>query len=396
MDRDEPDDDVASSSFSFADGRSSSVSVTVSQLATDRDAYKSSKSCTSCDTLFGSFGITTAKKYICRFCYTGVCSKCSPHRVIHPEARRKERCCVACYSKFVADTVRAGMEVDITRRASEADTLLKRYEEEKKAQEAELAQNAKLTNELETLKSEVSRVKLEQETMLDKKMNLEKQKREELQTLIQEKNRVSGLIQGNLTEIEKVKSERILLRKNMKTDAAKLSELERLLREVESDMKEVVVELNTDQAPIPVSEDTKSARVTELQRNIESDRELLIRLQQENIALTKEMMEKKGRTGSLRYSRQEREMTDLGEVVRSGSDQLDIQEIQRRIKQLAAEIEQLKQSTPSDSQEILELRSALSQEKEENKSLMLQFQDSLLSERTADPVGENCCRCHLM
>ena len=396
MDREEGDDDVLSNSSSFVEGRSSSALVSVSQLSTDRQAYKASKACTSCEIPFGSFGLSTAKKYICRFCYTGVCNKCSPHRIIHPESKRKERCCASCYSKFVADTIRADVEVDLTRRASEADVLLKRYEEEKKAKEVDLATNALLATKLDSLKQELARVRLEHETALDKKRLLELQLRSDLRSLQLERDQLSTQIQTVATDTQLAINSKQSLRKHLQTDAGKVTDLERLLRETEEDMKRVTLELNSEQAPISISEDPKSARIAELQRNIESDREILIRLQQDNITLTKQVSERREDSRRSRHSRKDREMTHLVET-RSGSDQLDIPEIQRRIQQLAVELEHLRQSTSrGEPAEIVELRSAVSEAKEKNKSLMLQFQESLLSERTADPVADTRCRCLLM
>lgn len=396
MDREEGDEDVLSSSSSFVEGRSSSALVSVAQLGTDRQAYKTSKACTSCEIPFGTFGLSTAKKYVCRFCYTGVCNKCSPHRIIHPESKRKERCCASCYSKFVADTIRADVEVDLTRRASEADVLLKRYEEERKAKELDLAANALLTTQLESLKQELARVRLEYETTLDKKRHLEQQLRSDLHSLLTERDQISVQIQAATADAQLAKSTRLSLRKHLKTEAGKVTDLERLLREAEEDMKRVTQELNSEQVPVSISEDPKSARIAELQRNIEADRETLIRLQQDNITLTKQVSERREDSRKSRHSRKDREMTHLVEV-RSGSDQLDIPEIQRRIQQLSVELERLRQCTPQgESAELVELRSAVSEAKEKNKFLMLQFQESLLSERTADPVADTCCRCLLM
>lgn len=404
MDREDGDEEVLSNSSSFVEGRSSSVLVSIAQLSTDRQGYKHSKACTSCDTQFSSFGLSTAKKYVCRFCYTGVCNKCSPHRIIHPESKRKERCCAACYSKFVSDTIRADVEVDLTRRASEADVLLKRYEEERKAKEVDLATNSLLTSQLETLKQELTRVRLENETTLSKKQAVEQQLRSDLRSLQIERDQVNLQIQTVTAETELAISNRQSLRKNLKTDAGKVTELERMLRETEEDMKRITQELNTDQAPVSISEDPKSARIAELQRNIEADREALIRLQQDNITLTKQVSERRERgkedsrrSAGFRHSRKEREMTHLEEGVRSSSDQLDIPELQRRIQQLSVELEHLRHAaSKGEPVEVLELRTAVSQEKEKNKSLMLQFQESLLSERTADPVADTRCRCQLM
>lgn len=100
--------------MSFRDGRSSSfvdrqgnVTVQVSDLSSNKDAYKLDSNCTVCGT--AAWGLFSPKKY-CKFCYRCVCKECSLHRAYHPERLRQERCCNACYDRFISQGVLDSMQ----------------------------------------------------------------------------------------------------------------------------------------------------------------------------------------------------------------------------------------------------------------------------------------------
>ena len=405
------DEDVFSNSSSFLEGRSSSVIISRSQLSSDRNAYKAVKSCSSCGVAFGALlSIGSAKKYVCKFCYTGVCQKCSPHKLMHPELKRKERCCGTCYSAFVADSLRAGIEVDLTRRTSEADVLMQKYVEERTAQEEEGQINRLLSEEVQALRHELARLRLDHETQLEKKKTTERLVRNDIQAFLSEQEQLSKELNTIEEEISATKSSRASFKQSIRADKAKHTEFQRLNQETEGDLKVAAEALKSEGGGGGGEEGGTTYWEAELVRAVEGDREVLVKLQQENIGLVKVRNEwrdkqksEEGRQKSLsfRNSKKDREMTKLVDEVRSGSDQLDVPEIQRRIVQLQFECERLRSQLASsqfdqDPDELTELRTEIAKEKERNSELMLSFQETLLSDRRDDPVAEDRCRCEVM
>ena len=63
----------------------------------DKNAYHQDKNCVICNSKFGNIGITITKKYFCKFCYRGVCEKCSENRV------NNNRCCKKCFLPTVQE-----------------------------------------------------------------------------------------------------------------------------------------------------------------------------------------------------------------------------------------------------------------------------------------------------
>jgi len=96
-------------SVSFVD-RSGNVTVQSSDLSSNRDAYKLDTSCTVCGT--AAWTLFSPKKY-CKFCYRCVCKDCSLHRAYHPERQRQERCCSACYDRFISQGVLDSMQYQL-------------------------------------------------------------------------------------------------------------------------------------------------------------------------------------------------------------------------------------------------------------------------------------------
>ena len=84
------------------------LNVTLADLSTNRDAWKFDKDCSLCGIAFGVLKLQ--HKYRCKFCYRGICEKCSKWTVLHPEFGTKRRCCNACYQKFISLTMREELQ----------------------------------------------------------------------------------------------------------------------------------------------------------------------------------------------------------------------------------------------------------------------------------------------
>ena len=99
MDEDFSDYDTNSSILeSF---RSSSFTFT-NKLPEDKLMYKKDKTCICCKSAFGT-GIIHAKRHFCKFCYRGICAKCSPSVAFHPEDKKLLRICNLCCERTVEE-----------------------------------------------------------------------------------------------------------------------------------------------------------------------------------------------------------------------------------------------------------------------------------------------------
>lgn len=83
------------------------------ELGKDKSAYKKDKNCIICQAKFGKVGIVHARKHYCKFCYRGVCAKCSPQVAIHPIERKKLRACNNCCQKAVINKFTEQFRMDI-------------------------------------------------------------------------------------------------------------------------------------------------------------------------------------------------------------------------------------------------------------------------------------------
>ena len=99
MDEDFSDYDTNSSILeSF---RSSSFTFT-NKLPECKLLYKKDKTCICCKSVFGT-GLIHAKRHFCKFCYRGICAKCSPSVAFHPDDKKLLRICNLCCERTVTD-----------------------------------------------------------------------------------------------------------------------------------------------------------------------------------------------------------------------------------------------------------------------------------------------------
>ena len=83
------------------------------ELGKDPQAYKLDKNCRICSTKFGKIGIMHARKHYCKFCYRGVCAKCSPQVAVHPVQLKRLRVCNTCCQKAVINKFTENLKLEI-------------------------------------------------------------------------------------------------------------------------------------------------------------------------------------------------------------------------------------------------------------------------------------------
>lgn len=85
------------------------INVPADLLPKYREMWKTDKQCLMCGVGFG----LTQHKYRCKFCYRGVCAKCSKHLFLHPELQMPKRCCNRCFRRFISSTLRDEIDTKI-------------------------------------------------------------------------------------------------------------------------------------------------------------------------------------------------------------------------------------------------------------------------------------------
>ncbi|CAG9316429.1 unnamed protein product [Blepharisma stoltei] len=146
-------------------------------LPQDRDHYKKDKKCTVCKTKFGKVGLVNFKKYCCKFCYKGVCLKCSPKQVMHPETLKLERICSNCYQKSKEAQVVEKQEQNLIAVQQIRQEVIAKVEEENQSKNKN-KQNAKI------LAEKYEKLKLEKDQELSRLNDVIKQLNEQRDTLI--------------------------------------------------------------------------------------------------------------------------------------------------------------------------------------------------------------------
>lgn len=107
----------------------------------DHDQFQSDKVCAVCQIQFGKIGIVHAKKYICRFCLRGVCAKCSPQKIEHPNSKKPEKICSSCIEKMIETHLSEEYNRKIFDASSEKNNLVQLYEYKVKETQMEISYN---------------------------------------------------------------------------------------------------------------------------------------------------------------------------------------------------------------------------------------------------------------
>lgn len=190
------------------------------KLPDDKKLYKKDKTCICCKTPFG-MGITREKKHFCKFCYRGICAKCSPSVAFHPEDKKLLRICNLCCEKTVEDRFSEIFQVKI----SEARDEKTRY-----------------NNELNKYKKELQEL-YEENYKTETFLALEKEKIEDLERKF---SYIPDLIQSK-SEVEKAL--RVLL-VNSNKEKVELGVKDREIRELTGVYQELIKEKSGNKSEI--------------------------------------------------------------------------------------------------------------------------------------------------
>mmetsp|Transcript_7555 Transcript_7555/g.14062 ORF Transcript_7555/g.14062 Transcript_7555/m.14062 type:complete len:385 (+) Transcript_7555:4650-5804(+) len=147
----------------MAEARSSKHIEPVAQPIPDelnRLTYQTQKHCRVCVRELASHvisGLTTNKRYFCKFCYFAVCDACSQHRLVHPETATPERICEHCYFRYLEDTVRAGIQGELEVARSKLEEVKVELHKEHVQADEERLQVKQLEAKLQAMESEAEK-----------------------------------------------------------------------------------------------------------------------------------------------------------------------------------------------------------------------------------------------
>ena len=312
------------------------------KLAEDRTLYKKDKKCIFCGDTFG-LGILHAKKHYCKFCYRGICSKCSPKCAFHPEEKKNLRICNFCCENSVKETFSESFNI----RTSEIQSQISLIKRESALLRTEIQSILKETYRFESL------IHLEDDKFketLNKHLDLPdltKQKSllsTKFKGLIEEYDEFKKFLASEDSKIQKLNMALQIERNNSKNLKQTISDLKDKL----SDMQDVRVHLHTKgvkrSSSLILSEAEKKEELefnSQVIKNFE--------LESENLKMLKEIERIKIETEEIdRRAKVWKEETGPDRLISSDRSKFNIEEEEKirilRIKQKSqqAMIEKLK------------------------------------------------------
>lgn len=228
------------------------INIPASLLPKYRLMWKTDKQCLMCGVGFG----LTQHKYRCKFCYRGVCSKCSKHLFLHPELQIPKRCCSRCFRRFISSTMRDEIDAKIYETNGKISVIEDQLTCEKKNRE-------EISQQISELEGEIRKTRLkmtQKEIVFEKEIEIRKRKLEEMRRVrekLQEKQKsVVKDLEITLKRTESVleeKQERETAlfessehNKSLKSRLSSLQEEASRLIHYPSPLQEIQIPLNTD------------------------------------------------------------------------------------------------------------------------------------------------------
>ena len=272
--------------------------VTVDDLSPNRTAHKLDKECSICSgPLSRKLGVLASKDRYwypshSYFCYRGVCSKCSGHKVRHPETNKDQRCCNACYTKFLSMSIQAEKTSEIQQIRAKSDVIESQLQREENERENEDRRRAQLEAEVTRLKDDLMRNEC---LFLSQKAALEK----EIEDATQENSRLLSIVHTLESELEDAQRDFNQSEVDLKAVTfelancnVKANELKSLLLTQQHENEVIRRNLDTKLAasPVPVTDPgagKRQTRIEELKAAVEAASQRQMQLQQEQSELVR-------------------------------------------------------------------------------------------------------------
>ena len=372
--------------------RSVSEAVVVAPSLSE-DTFKRDNACVSCGQAFGKvLNIVHAKRYCCKFCKRGVCTKCSPYRLIHPSTMQQERCCKTCYSRLVTQDIRSETQDDLKRTESEVQGIHAEVFREIQAQEDCEAQIVEVLDRQAKIQTQIDEQNAASKQTIAQKQARVAELRSSLASL---RSEIQAKQQRHKQALETLVSDeetRTQLRKQQTLDQQRITELQALQSGVDQDIEEIRSRLRDPVVAEEISE--KNKRVVELQQCVALERDILVKLQHRNLELSQRRSRLQGAPEPKSHD------VELREGALSNPHEPEV--LKAQVAQLTAQNQELRrhlasQETPGGDEELEGLRSDVQHAKEENTRLMLQFQEQLLhpNSRPEALSRKHCSNCLL-
>lgn len=316
--------------------------VSLDDLSPNRTAHKLDKECSICSSSL-TRGLLGGKKHHCHFCYRGVCSKCSGHKIHHPETQRDQRCCNACYTKFLSISIQAEKNAEIERIKRQSGVIETQLQKEVTQRENEDRRKLELEAEVDRLRIDLMRNEsnfLAQKSALDKELEEAAAVNSQLMNAIETLDVQLETAKQDLTQAETDLKAVTFELANCNVKANELKSL-LLTQQHENEALKRSLEPKSHNSPQPEGS-KKKGKIEELKQEVES-------ASMKQIALQQEELEVRNR---LEARLQEREMRDAPgkglERISTGVSESDMRrllaatELKEKIKDLREENERLR------------------------------------------------------
>lgn len=292
-----------------------------------------------------TFNLLGNKKYFCKFCFRGVCGKCSIHKGLSPITQAPERICDNCFNKGLEDQVKFDYEIEITKEKEQQVKI-----------ESEMNEAIELKG---ILQSKIIEIKLKTDVLHQKMLeednkfanihidvsdeirnfnNEVEESTDKLERVLEQVNGIRQNIQNGLIKIEKLKSIQNSARLEKVDIKSKIKEFEKH----NADIKEFLIILVAKEAQEDNNVDEKQAE-NELINKVQRMTEQLDEAKRENNNLKRKLDFKRDDFNNKQYllehpdkirieAEAENEQVKLL-IEKSESQKLEIIQLQHKINQ---------------------------------------------------------------
>ena len=266
----------------------------------NKKEYRNDKKCTVCQKSFNMMG--SMKKHFCKFCYRGVCIKCSNQAAFHPELNTNVRVCDSCYNMAVLQSVSENCQQEVAKQRTLAESAKEVLMAEVKSKNAARLEKDKLSAEYEELSEALGNEEYELNKKLNDLRTANIKSGTNSEMMINKYNSMSTESREKDIRIERLNQELKRMKEDTGTDKEKVAQIRQLLSDQENEnlqLKQSLKKLEEqNETEIPGFRMSKEA---ELSNSIQRLKEQIYEIEKQNKNLKlklKELKEEKASRNS--------------------------------------------------------------------------------------------------
>lgn len=283
----------SSNGSSFVDVNRSILDVYI-DISTDKNAWKKDKKCYICKSKFGNkLSLINDKRFRCKFCWRGVCGKCTPTRARHPDYEKPQRICNACFQRSKENKISESYSIELDKARNERDDLEIRLELEKRENETQTKERKALEEKYEQAEKEAAQRVTEQKQAVD---SLRSQRDEIAKKYSSLKNQIVEAEQESKQRTQvylEIEQELKSLKASKNCDRDELGVLRNELAERQDENVRLLRLLDEKRAP-PLDESPKQRKRREKEEKLKAEIEMLSEqhreIQDENRGVAQEIV----------------------------------------------------------------------------------------------------------